>query len=76
MTDTEIAALKEARRILSEHFDAHIVVVHLDNDDLTQERSIAGWSGGTALALGLAHYAVDNIRSKIFGFGSSEGEDA
>lgn len=58
MTDAQKTALNQCKEILTEHFEAHVLIVHCEIGD-KKESTRAFWSGGYAMARGLMEIGID-----------------
>jgi hypothetical protein len=79
LSDAQRAALQKAYDLLTEHFEAAIIVCDWECDDPDEKRTSAHecwWHGGSIAAIGLAAYAKDRIlRSGTRYYGPGDPEE-
>lgn len=66
MTDKQRQVLDQVHELLTEHFDSHVYVVNIeDESDEGDNRTCGGYSGGSAMAIGLCEHQITILKHQI-----------
>ena len=67
LTNKQQEILDQIHIMLSEHFDAHVIIVDCANVNDTGDHLTAGqYNGGPATAMGLCQYQFEHIKHSLF----------
>lgn len=65
MTQAQEAAFEKARRILSEHFDAHVLAIRYDDETGDSHMIDFAWDARLSEAVGLAYMLSRKLDMRI-----------